>query len=140
MKVLHIINSLHIGGAEHNLMRLCELLVPAGIASDIAVLRRGGQLESKARSIGTLRRWPYVGRDHDVVMGWMYAGAVAASTAGGRAVWNLRHLPRSLQQESLTTRVCLKLLRHITPGAIVTNTAEARDVHQALGLHAPYSV
>src|SRR5690606_28782886 len=39
MKVLHIINSLHIGGAERLISELCPKLVSLGVKTDVLVLK-----------------------------------------------------------------------------------------------------
>ncbi len=52
MKILHIIDSLFVGGAETLLKNLCAVSVDAGNSVEVYVLRGGGALEADVRSVG----------------------------------------------------------------------------------------
>jgi len=154
MRVLHVINSLEVGGAERFLLRLIPELVELGVESTILPLQPGGALEPIARSngikvtdqgrfdkrtltgVGNFRR--FIRRDQpDLVQGWLYAGNLAASilsllTLGAAPlVWNFRHTITDLADESRTTRASLKLLRLLSryPKLVLHNSLNGQASH-----------
>ncbi len=147
--MLAIINSLHTGGAEMNLIRGARELKTHGIEVTVLPLKDGGELREMALQQGVdvlsagarsvfgawSRSWP-------LVEGWMYGGALVASlfhAKGSRVVWNFRHVPIDLGAESRTTRAILKVLPHLpAPAAIHVNATMAIDAHRRLGIAADY--
>lgn len=142
MRVLHVINSLDGGGAEHALVRLIAEHSALGIESFVWPLL-SGELVDRARASGaTIVRRPVPA---DIVHGWLYAGCVAASSIGHRApvVWGLRHAPtlttnlRSVSGESLTTRVCVQAMRRgFSCSVAIVNSQAAFERHRSLDLRA----
>ena len=160
-RVLHIINSLDRGGAESNLARLCAEGAACGVANTVLTLQRGGALrESVAQharvvavtNVFDMRR--ALSRRSsaapDLVVGWMYAGSVAASAVASRrlpVVWCLRHVPSDVASESRTTRASLRCMRRWCgpasrrrPSLVVVNSPAGQAAHESLGLHARYQV
>jgi glycosyltransferase involved in cell wall biosynthesis len=161
LRVLHVINSLDRGGAESNLARLCAATARCGVANVVMTLKRGGVLrDTVARhsrvvplssfidTLRLVRGWD--DGPPDLVVGWMYVGCAFASTVTPRAtpvIWSIRHVPSELARESRTTRLSLELLRRYCvpssrrkPRLVITNSAAARDAHEALGLVGDYRV
>ncbi|MCR9276919.1 MAG: glycosyltransferase [Pseudomonadaceae bacterium] len=142
MKVLHVINSLDGGGAEHALIRLIAEHSARGIESCVWPLL-SGELVDQARAAGArIVRRPV---SADLVHGWLYVGCVVASSIGHRApvVWGLRHSPAvtpdlsSVSGESLTTRTCLQALRRSLSATVaVANSTTAFNSHRSLDLRA----
>lgn len=142
MKVLHVINSLDTGGAEHALVRLVGEQSALGIESWVWPLL-GGELIDQARAAGAhIAARPV---SADLVHGWLYAGCVAASSIGHRApvVWGLRHSPaltkdlRSVSGEGFTTRACLQAMRRgFSSSVAVANSQAAFESHRSLDLRA----
>jgi glycosyltransferase involved in cell wall biosynthesis len=137
MKVLHVINSLQPGGAEHTLVRIAAGLTRRGVGNRVAVLRPGGALEWRCRDAGVAveRAGPLSARGADLVHGWLYAGSAAASILAPPRVpvlWNIRHV-LTTGRESMTTHASLWLMRNVLRSrAAVANSAQARRVHQDL--------
>jgi glycosyltransferase involved in cell wall biosynthesis len=161
VRVVHVINSLERGGAESNLARLCAATSRCGVANAVVTLKKGGALcDAVARdarvvplsSFADAMRLMRGSSDEppDLVVGWMYIGCVVASTLTPRStpvIWSIRHVPSELAQESAATRMSLALLRRYCgsssrrrPRLVITNSAAARDSHQALGLTGDYRV
>jgi glycosyltransferase involved in cell wall biosynthesis len=154
MRVLYVINSLGRGGAELNLVRLAARVREASVDAEIIPLRGGhpdvlaearvrgvpvrtGALASLLGAVASRTR-------PDVVEGWQYAGALAATLFRARGVpvrWNFRHVPLDLREESASTRAALRALRHAPrPACIVVNSAAAVAAHRALGIDGEYRV
>lgn len=113
MRILHVITSLEVGGAEQMLVRLLSVGGLAGAKQAVVALLPGGALGEAARadadcvweldllSVGGfargLSRVARIARDWkpDIVQGWLYqgnlAGLVAARAAGNRCglVWSM---------------------------------------------------
>lgn len=160
-RVLHIINSLDRGGAESNLARLCAESAACGVSNTVLTLKQGGVLRESvaqhahvvaAANVFDARR-ALSSRSStapDLVVGWMYAGSVAASAVAGRrlpVVWCLRHVPADIASESRTTRASLRCLRRWCapasrrrPNLVVVNSQAGQAVHESLGLRANYCV
>jgi glycosyltransferase involved in cell wall biosynthesis len=156
-RILHVISSLHVGGAERMLVKICGA-TRTTFAHDIIALLPGGALAGDARAAGATveeyemqRSWSALAaiprlRRHiaatrpDLVMGWMYHASAVASVAlvgsGGRPplLWNIRHTPRRLRDETLLTRAAL--LAGIPLGraaaGIVYNAERSAQRHEAL--------
>jgi len=149
MKLLAIINSLDRGGAEVNLIRLARDCRNE-VETVVLPLRSGGELSTLATRQGVavlpanftslLRCW--LRPPAHVVEGWLYVGAVVASLfrlRGCAVVWNLRHVPVDLEQESRVTRLCLRIMRSLPkPARIHTNSRRAIAAHTALGIRGNY--
>lgn len=159
VSVLHVINGLHIGGAEVVLTRLLASMDLDRFPSEVVTLRSGGELADRARQTGTpvtsmgvdraVAAGPLVPRlarhvrrrRPDVVQTWLYhsdlAGGLAARLAGVRAVaWGLRQRaadPTGNRFDAVAeARVCARLSR-VVPARIVCCSADAASSHAAIG-------
>lgn len=156
MKVLHVISSLGIGGAETVLVRLilndshCKHivvsmmddgeyslnLIEAGIPVYSLNMFRGQFEPLKAFKLFRLIR----SLKPEVVQTWMYHadlfGGVIARLAGVRKVfWNIRSafIPRHMPKSTRLSIRCGAFLSRSVPKAIVVNSEHACTVHRRLG-------
>lgn len=166
LRVVHLINSLEVGGAEQMLLRLVRASQHPDVVPTIVTLSEGGGLEMDARSLGIgvhhvgLRRGEFnpaalrrlVAVLHrarpDVIQSWMYHSNVAASLArpwlprATAIVWNIRQSLGTLSQERFLTQAVIHSGRVLAPhaDAIVNNSGKSVAEHQALGYHNARSV
>ena len=153
MRLLFVINSLHRGGAELNLVRRAARFRRQGVDIEVVSLAAGdrGVLDEAERG-GIVPRFGLPGfmrafatrERFDVVEGWMYAGAAVATLFRLRGVpvtWSLRHVPGDLALESRNTRRALGVLKRLAPPArIHVNSTAAIAAHRALGIEGDYRV
>ena len=159
MKVCHVITGLNTGGAEvmmrklivatggagvtHSVISLIgpgpigDELAAAGIRVDTLEMRRGSFTPAGMHRLVALIRE----QQPDVVQAWMYhanlLGGIAARLAGVRnVVWNIRAAQLEAKSEKrssiLIARASGRLARLLCR-RIVTNSDEARRVHEAFG-------
>lgn len=157
--VLHVITSLHVGGAEIQLLRLAGALRLLDVSSEVISLTRagavGGQLDrlgvpvrdvgmsQGSLSPGAAWRLTAMARHAapSLVQGWMYHGNLAASwlalAAPGRppVVWNVRHSLHDLTREKPLSRAVIRLGATLSgrPAAIVYNSSVSERQHRDLG-------
>ena len=160
-KILHIITSAEVGGAELMLCRLLERNDPRhhrqavlSLTTPIALKER---FESQAplhtlhmrpplprwQDLSTLRR---IIRDErpDLIQGWMYHGNLAASVGArlagfrGPVLWNVRHSLHDMRLEKPVSRLVIRLNARFSRGAraIVFNSRTSIEQHQAIGFAA----
>lgn len=157
MNIIHIITGLNHGGAEAVLYRLCThdkqnrnivislmdsgkygaLLEASGIAIHCLGMPRG-----RMTLTGLWRLWRLLRNEQpDVVQTWMYhadliGGIVARLARVPIVIWGIRNSNlepgKSTRSTILVARVCA-WLSHWIPHAIVSCSAHAVSVHQALG-------
>ena len=156
--ILHLISSLHVGGAERMLVRL---VAATGDRFDhrIVSMIAGGALAQDARAagaevvelglsrslsavagLGRLRRLVGTMRP-TVLQAWMYHAHLAAVAAlpltGPRPAlaWNVRHTLESLTDETLLTRAAILAGVPLAPFAdgIVYNAERSAQRHAAIG-------
>lgn len=162
MKLLHIITGLNNGGAEAVLLRLVAASEQNGRHHHvISLMDRGiyaARLEEAGATVHTLDfprgsitatglvKMFCLARQiqPDVVQTWMYhsdlVGGVVARIAGVRAIaWGIRHANLDPAHNSRATlavvRLCA-LLSSWVPRKIISCSAEATRVHQAVGYRA----
>jgi len=158
MRVLHVISSLGMGGAEAALFRLCtaspervadtvvsltgegiyaERLRAAGLKVHALEMQAGGgSIFGVARLFKILRQ-----TQPDVVQTWLYhgdlIGGVTAKLAGIRnIVWGLRNSTIDRLETRRTTRWTLAACAHLSrtvPRRIISCSRTAACVHVALG-------
>jgi glycosyltransferase involved in cell wall biosynthesis len=159
MKVVHVIPSLVIGGAEMMLLKLLETMDRHLFQPEVVTLLPGGEGLKRCQTenipvhdLGMNRRWPSptvlvtLGRlarrlEPDMVQGWMYHGnlvsLVLARFAPGRPrlIWNVRHAAANLTRDKRTTRLTLRLggLLSGFPDRIIFNSSASLDQHAVLG-------
>ena len=160
-KILHIITSSGIGGAELMLCRLLERNDPRrhqqAVLSLLAPHSLKERIESSA-SLYSLRMRPplprpknfrdlrRIIRDYqpDLIQGWMYHGNLAAilgaKLAGfkGPVLWNIRHSLHDLRLEKPVLRQIIRLNAWFSgsPQAIIFNATTSIRQHQELGFPA----
>lgn len=84
----------------------------------------------------------------DVIQGWMYHGNVFASVASRLSrckppvAWGIRHSLDAPQEESVSTKVALKLSQWLSswPDTVAYCAYSAQEKHEQLGFHAQRSV
>ncbi len=160
-KILHVITTAGVGGAELMLCRLLERNDPSRHQQAVLTLLTPhalkGRMERSAPlhtldmrpplpGPGNLRRLRKVIRDYrpDLIQGWMYHGNLAA-TAGARlagfegpVLWNIRHSLHDIRHEKPVSRMIIRLNAKLsgTPRAIVFNSLTSIDQHKAIGFAA----
>jgi glycosyltransferase involved in cell wall biosynthesis len=136
-----------------NLVRLAGALLERGIDVAIAPIRDG---DDDVLAEAAQRRVPVVGLGGrhgvlafvrhriDLVEGWQYGGALAASMLSPfarRVTWNFRHVPVDGVPESRATRALLPLLAALPRVArIHVNSRAAVEAHRRRGLLGDYRV
>lgn len=159
MKVLHVITSLNVGGAEGMLERLIAHERPFGDRSEVVTLMPPGVTGRRmlaagvaVRSLGMTQGLPSIGAvarlgaivrssAPDVVMAWMHHAQAATQLALAvvrrrpPVIWNVRHSLNGYAQEKRLTRATLRGLALVSgrPAAIVYNSAVAAGQFRALG-------
>ncbi len=141
MRLLHVINSLDVGGAETNLLKLVIGLAERGVANEVMALRRRGALEANFRAetnaLHPLRTID--ADDYDLVCGWLYQGCVVTSllAPAHKVIWNVLHSLEPRVRESLVTLGCLNLMASaLRARAVVANSSTALTNHRERGLQA----
>lgn len=160
-KICHIINALHVGGAE---MMLCKLLAALRERNEfdlsVITLLNGGPLTERIERLGIRVhhcnmqqgkfRWTEIKRlrdlvrleQPDLVQTWMYhsdlLGGVATKLANRKipVVWNIRHSHLSEESDKKSTRMVGKLLArlsHYLPHRIIVNSEVGQRTHLDLG-------
>ena len=159
MKVLHVITTLTVGGAESALARIVEAAASRGVESRVAALRAYGATAERLSAAGhtvedlgmrpsrpTARGFARLIRlirefEPDVIQTWMYhadlAGSLANLLAGRRPmVWNIRHSnfgDEDLKPVTrLTVRACA-LLSNRLPDRIVCCSNKGATIHVRRG-------
>jgi len=131
IKILHIINSLNIGGAEMMLYKLLATTNDPYFQHNVITLLDKGSIGAKVENLGvtvdelhtnrrrptpqSFRRLIHLVRTHqpDLIQGWMYHGNLAASVASiyvnprPPVLWNIRHSLPALSTERPVTRLII---------------------------------
>jgi len=162
-KIVHIIASLHRGGAETMLCRLLQRMDTRCYPPVVIALMRGGSLEGEIRAMGipvyhadmrqgrpSMRALAKVAsilrRERpDVVHGWMVHGNLAAQFAcllvappRPAVIWAVHHTVDSLRREKPLTAGLIRLCAFLSSGRrapreIVYVSRASRAQHEALG-------
>ena len=157
IKVLHVIKSLELGGAETVLKRLVQEASSRGVDSEIVTLTSvgpiGKQLVAESRrvtALGIEREAQYGAAvmrlaalirevSPDVVQTWMYhgdlVGGLAARLARRPVVWGI-HAGSPPPRKTLTSRAGFRLnamLSHFVPERIICCSHTTARVHAELG-------
>ena len=158
MKILHIINSLDIGGAEKMLVKLACSNVFLSDDMLIVTLLDKGKLSPELENAGyrviplalfknpisLIRVFKLISiiRDFkpDIIQSWLYqsdliAGFVA-SICRIPVIWSLRQSNLSAVHNKSATRLCIKacaVLSRYIPRAIISNSDEAARIHHKAG-------
>lgn len=159
MKVMFVINSLHIGGTERMLVKLARnrafaedelivvTLIPGGVLRH-DLLERNHHLISLGlcrnpiswyrvfKLFGIMRKYK-----PDVVHSMLYQSDLVAGFTGyliGKCpvIWSLRQSNLTKEHNKFATRLCIKLcalMSRFLPDVIVSNTHYAKRTHQQVG-------
>ncbi len=159
MRILHIISSLHTGGAEAMLYKLAREMDREQFTFAVVSLWDEGRFGPHLEALGIpvtclhLDRWsnrvsalPVLRRivrdfDPDCVQGWMYHGNLAASLATygngrkRRLGWNMRHSLERLGDEKPTTQLVIRAGAKLSrwTDVVLYNSRTAMRQHEALG-------
>jgi glycosyltransferase involved in cell wall biosynthesis len=155
IKVLHLISTLDVGGAEVNLLRLASSMDRDAFENHVVCMTRPGaigrSLETAGipvsslnmqkgrpdlRSVLRLRFMASLMRP-DVIQCWMYHANLLglAFMKPSRTLWNIRCSDMDLSAYGPLYRFTVKAGARLSglPKAIVTNSLTGRDVHIRLG-------
>jgi glycosyltransferase involved in cell wall biosynthesis len=157
-RVVHLINSLDMGGAERMLSRLVIASQRPGLEHYVISLRDAGvfgaEIKAAGASVRELRLKPSptallalprltellrsIGPD--VLMTWLYHADFLGTLAGRwakvpRIYWNLRCSDMDFSRYSRSTGLLVRVLAKMSgkPDGIVVNSRAGRAVHEALG-------
>ena len=158
IRLLHVINTLDVGGAERMLVKLVAVLDPAVYHNTIVTLTGDGHLNAAARDAGATvhelgmagaRNFPraawrlrrIVGTlQPDIVQSWLYQADLLATLAAGaaaraRLVWTIRCTDMALERYRRSTAMVLWLLARLShrPDLILANSRAGLDWHRAYG-------
>lgn len=157
MKILHLINSLEIGGAEKMLLKLCK--EDAFVRDEIIIVTLlnantlANEIDSSRNviSLGLSWRpdsWLFIFRfakiviEHkpDVIQSWLYHSDLVAGIVGRifhvPVIWGVRQSNLSKTHNKFSTRLIIKLCAlssHFLPHKAITNSEKAKRVHIEAG-------
>ncbi len=157
IRVLHLISTLDMGGAEQNLLRLASTMDKDSFSSHVVCMTRPGIVGERLRSLaipvfsldmkkgipdmrGVFRLLYYARLIRpDIIQCWMYhANLLGLSLAKpSRTLWNIRCSDIDLQSYGRIYRYAVKAGAILSPApcAVVANSYSGRDVHEGLGYH-----
>ena len=159
MRILHLITTLAIGGAEQMLVKLLRAMDRSEFEPTVVTLVNDGALIDVIRDMGievrsldlrrgevsprALRRLITIlrGARPDVVQSWMYHANVAASMARPwlprrtGVVWNIRQSLYDISKERFLTQAVIRSGRVLAPhaDALVNNSHVSRAQHGRIG-------
>lgn len=166
MKILHIITSLTVGGAE----RFLHKLLAGGLASvhDNQIICLGSSavfgveieklgvpvtylnMQNGRPSLAAFRQLNKCIKNFspDIIQGWMHHGNLMASigaifaTNKPKIIWNVRQTVYDLKSERLNTRWVIRLNSFISnqPKTIIYNSKLSRAQHEDLGFKKTFGV
>lgn len=160
IRVVHVISTLGLGGAETMLLRLVTRCDRRSFDPEVIVLGRAGSFAEefvrrgvRLRVLGVPRALAPIAAARlgallrrerpEVVQTWMHyadlVGGLAARASGVPVAWGVRMSHQAPSDDTLAFRAWLRacaLLSRSVPSAIVCNSEAGRAVHVAAGYHA----
>ena len=155
VKVLHLISTLDVGGAEQNLFRLVASMDRSFVASEVVCMTMPGpmgrRIEEAGITVHTLKMRkgsPEVGAvlklrvmanlcRPDVVQCWMYHANLMGMTLlrPSRVLWNIRCSDMDLSHYGYFYRLTVQASARLSsmPAAIITNSHAGRSAHERIG-------
>ncbi len=159
MRILHVITSTSVGGAEIMLQRYLEACGTDAQSHEVLVLRPDGPISDRIRQLGvrvtslnfarfvpSLRvyrqlRQTIEAAAADLVVGWMYHACLAAEVGVRRGdgappvVWSIHHSLADIRNEKRSTQLVIRALRRLSQRAdgIVYCSDVSRRQHEAFG-------
>lgn len=157
-RIMHVITTADIGGAEIALLRLLERNDPSRHSVSVVSLKppeslgeaygrlaplHSLEMHSTLPTPATFMRLRDIFRRErpDLVQAWMYHGNLVA-TAGallsgfrGPVLWNIRHSLHAMRYEKRSSRVVIRANAALSrlPRAIIYNAAVSMKQHEAIG-------
>jgi glycosyltransferase involved in cell wall biosynthesis len=159
IKILHIITSLNVGGAETALYRLLSSMDKARFENQVVSLIHCGPVGEKIRALGipvlSLDMHPgrpspkalfgllrYLRRNQpDIVQTWLYhadlLGALAAKILGLPLLWNIRASNMDMSYYRWLSNAVLRACVWLSgwPLGIIVNSKAGQEFHEHLGYH-----
>jgi len=159
IKILHVITSLDVGGAEMVLFRLLKKMDASRFENQVVSLIHSGKVGEKIQTLGLpvfslemrsghpdlgslFRLAGLLRREYpDLVQTWLYhadlLGLLAARTAGVPVLWNIRASNMDMSQyrwlSSLVLTACIRLSSW--PQVVIVNSKAGQAFHERLGYH-----
>jgi glycosyltransferase involved in cell wall biosynthesis len=158
IRVLHLITSFGLGGAEANLAQLVGRMDRSRFANSVVVLRRlpavRRQVSTQKVPVHCLEMRPGIPNPFavarllrivrserpQVMQTWMYHAdllGLAVSRLAGvpKTIWNIRRSFINMHEHNLLSGLVLRLLVKLSslPDAVVTNSLSGQKTHEALG-------
>ncbi|MCU0576377.1 MAG: glycosyltransferase [Desulfobacterota bacterium] len=155
IKVLHLISTLDVGGAEQNLLRLVASMNRDLFANEVVCMTVPGPLGSRleqtgtpVRSLGMRKDRPEVGAvlklrfltrlfQPDVIQCWMYHANLLGMTllSPRKLLWNIRCSDMDLVHYSPLYRFTVRAGARLSgmPAAVITNSVAGRSAHEKIG-------
>jgi glycosyltransferase involved in cell wall biosynthesis len=157
IKVLHLISTLDVGGAEQNLFRLISTMDKAAFQNHVVCMTKPGSIGQKLEKTGTpvyslnmkkgvpdiraVRRLRFLARliSPDIIQCWMYHANLMGLTIPERSriLWNIRCSDLDLSLYGTVYRFTVMAGAWLSPipYAVAANSMAGRDVHERLGYH-----
>lgn len=160
-KILHIITTAGVGGAELMLCRLLERNDPSHHQQAVLSLLTPHSLKERMErsaplytldmrpplpSLNNIRRLRQILQAYqpDLIQGWMYHGNLAATVGAqlmgfkGPVLWNVRHSLHDMRHEKPVSRLIIRLNAWLSRRSrvIIFNSLASIEQHQALGFPA----
>ena len=155
VKVLHVISTLDVGGAEQNLFRLVASMDRASFVNEVVCMTLPGPMGRRIEEAGVpvhtlkmrkgapefgaalkLRFMANLYRP-DVVQCWMYHANLLGMTLlySRRVLWNIRCSDMDLSRYGNLYRLTVMAGARLSgmPAAIITNSAAGRIAHERIG-------
>ena len=159
IKILHVITSLDVGGAELVLYRLVKNMNAARFENQVVSLVHPGKVGEKIQALGVgvfslemrtghpdlgglFRLVGLISRESpDLLQTWLYhadlLGLLAARTRGVPVLWNIRSsnldMTHYRRLSGMVLKVCIRLSGW--PAAVVVNSSAGQAFHEHLGYH-----
>jgi glycosyltransferase involved in cell wall biosynthesis len=157
IKVLHLISTLDVGGAEQNLLRLVATMDKSAFQNHVVCMTKPGivgqKLEKTSTSVSSLNmkkgmpdiravlRLRFLAglMKPDIIQCWMYHANLMGLTIPGRAriLWNIRCSDLDLSLYGTVYRFAVMAGARLSgiPYAVAANSVAGRNVHEGLGYH-----
>jgi glycosyltransferase involved in cell wall biosynthesis len=157
IKVLHLISTLDVGGAEQNLLRLISTMDTSTFQNHVVCMTKPGivgqKLEKTSTPVSSLNmkkgvpdiravlRLRFLARllRPDIIQCWMYHANLLGLTIPDRAriLWNIRCSDLDLSLYGTVYRFAVMAGARLSsiPYAVAANSIAGRDVHERLGYH-----
>jgi glycosyltransferase involved in cell wall biosynthesis len=157
IKVLHLISTLDVGGAEQNLLRLISTMDKSTFQNHVICMTKPGIVGQKLEKTSTpvfslnmkkgvpdiraVLRLRFLARlmRPDIIQCWMYHANLMGLTIPNRAriLWNIRCSDLDLSIYGTVYRFAVMAGARLSsiPYAVAANSIAGRDAHERLGYH-----